>query len=94
MVNTPIFQNRSHAINYYKKCQRDIDQDLQDWLVHYEKLKADKILQTMTKLKQLQDLIDWNLEMRKKELPLTSFSRDSPNLGESLGLNNNVGGEE
>lgn len=93
-MSHPTFVSRHHAINYYKKIQRDVDGDLQDWLVHYEKIKAEKVSAAMLRLRELQDLIDWNRAELKREASkaqgtLTSFSREDEGFSSSLGFNDN-----
>lgn len=61
------FKNRYEAINFYKKEWSKVDQDLQDFVVHHQKLINDKILSSTGKLKDLQDLIEWNKQELKKE---------------------------
>jgi len=71
------FNNRAQAINFYVKRQREIDEDLQAWLTHYETIKTEKINKAMKILKEYNDLIDWNRSELKKELATQKLD-DSP----------------
>lgn len=62
-----MFSNRYEAIAYYKKQQRLVDDDLQAFLVHHEKLIADKVKVSMQAIREYNDLIDWNRSELKKE---------------------------
>lgn len=61
------FENRYQAINFYKQEWSKVDQDLQDFVVHHQKLIEEKIMNSTKKLKDLRDLIEWNKSELKKE---------------------------
>ena len=71
------FKNRYEAINFYKNEWSKVDQDLQDFVVHHQKLINDKILSSTGRLKDLQDLIEWNKQELKKEIQPRESNEDS-----------------
>jgi hypothetical protein len=62
-----MFENRYQAINFYKKQLSKVDGDLQDFLVHHEKIRTERVLKATKDMRELMDLIQWNKDELKKE---------------------------
>ena len=71
------FENRYQAINFYKQEWNKVDDDLQAFIIHHQKLINDKVLSSTKRLKDLQDLIEWNKSELKKETRSRESNEDS-----------------
>lgn len=67
-----IFHNRYEAIKYYEKKLVELETSWQDFLVHQEKIKSNKLREVSSKMKEINDSIAWNrAELRRETLANT-----------------------